>query len=468
MQIGFHGAAQTVTGSRHLLTVNGHRLLLECGLYQGRRRKTFEVNASFPFVPNDVDAVVVSHAHIDHIGNLPNLIGQGYEGPIHATHATRRLTDLLLRDSAHIQEEDAEYLNRKRQRQGEEPIDPLYTSQEAAVAVRYLTGHDYDRPFEAVPGVRVTFVEAGHILGSAGVLLEIEEQGRTTRLMFSGDIGRQQALLLRDPVQPEQVDFLIMECTYGDRPHHSPQQAYDELQASVARTIDRGGKIIIPAFAVGRTQALVYSLHLMFERGELPWLPVFVDSPLAINVTTVFREHPECLDEQAQAFIQSDPHGAAFGFDDLKYTLTVQESKEINHLDGPVVIISASGMAEVGRILHHLKNNIEDPANTVLINSWMAPHTLGRRLVDGEKRVRIFGKNYDVKAEVVRIGGFSAHAGQHALVDYALASRETLERIFLVHGEAGPAQALTEQLAGAGVDQVHYPAWDEVVDLTGS
>jgi len=467
LQIGFHGAAQTVTGSRHLLTVNGHRLLLECGLYQGRRRATYQVNASFPFEPAEVDAVVISHAHIDHIGNLPNLVGQGFDGPIHATHATRRLTDLLLRDSAHIQEEDAEYLNRKRERQGKELIEPLYTSHQAEIAVRSLTGHDYGQPFEPVPGVQVTYVEAGHILGSAGVVLDIDEGGRTTRLMFSGDIGRRLTPILRDPVQPHQVDFLIMECTYGDKPHQSPDQAFDDLRATVARTIDRGGKVIIPAFAVGRTQALVYSLHQLFDRGELPAIPVFVDSPLAINVTTVFREHPECYDEQAQAFLRQDPHGSVFGFADLKYTLTVKESKEINNLAGPAVIISASGMAEVGRILHHLKNNIEDPANTILINSWMAPHTLGRRLVDGEQRVKIFGEAYNVKAEVVRIDGFSAHAGQHELVDYALASRQQLQRIFLVHGEAGPAAALTERLAAEGMDAVHYPAWDEVVTIGG-
>lgn len=465
MQIGFHGAAQTVTGSRHLLTVNGHRLLLECGLYQGHRRDTYQVNENFPFDPTEIDAVVLSHAHIDHMGNLPNLVQQGYRGPIHSTFATAHLADLMLRDSAHIQEDDAEYLNRKRKRKGKPPVEPLYTSAEAAQAARQFVGQPYGRAFEPVPGVQARLVEAGHILGSAGVVLDIDEGGQESRLMFSGDIGRPEVPLLKDPVLPHRVDHLLMECTYGDRPHDPPAQATEALHDCLARAVERGGKVIIPAFAVGRTQLLVYELHRMIEKGELPSIPVFVDSPLAINVTGVFREHPECYDAETQSFMETDPHGTAFGFDRLKYTLSVEESKAINRVDGPAVIISASGMAEVGRILHHLKNNIEDPKNTVLITSWMAPHTLGRRLVEGQEEVGIFGETYEVNAEVVVINGFSAHAGQAYLLQYALASRETLKDIYLVHGEREPAQALTELLAEKGFEDVHFPRWDAQVEV---
>jgi metallo-beta-lactamase family protein len=270
---------------------------------------------------------------------------------------------------------------------------------------------------------------------------------------------------LRDPVLPDQVDYLIMECTYGDRSHDTSEAAYEELQQVLSSTFDRGGKVIIPAFAVGRTQLLIYSIHQMVERGEIPSIPVWVDSPLAINVTTIFREHPECFDKSTKDFVAADPHESAFGFDRLEYTLTVQESKSINRVDGPGVIISASGMAEVGRILHHLKNNIEDPRNTVLITSWMAPHTLGRRLVEGEQEVKIFGETYDVNAQVVTINGFSAHAGQDFLTEYALTSRDTLKQIFLVHGEKDPARALTEQLEEEGFDQVSYPEWGQIVEL---
>ncbi len=465
MKIGFHGAAHTVTGSRHLLYVNGHQLLLDCGLYQGHRDDTYDRNRHFPFDPAGVDAVILSHAHIDHSGNLPHLVGQGYSGPIHATYATRGMTDMMTRDAGHIQEEDAAYLNKKRRRKNQPPIEPLYTAADAEKATRQLAGHPYDQAFEPIPGVQARFVEAGHILGSAGVVLDIDDSGQRLRLMFSGDIGRVGLPLLRDPVLPEEVDYLIMECTYGDRLHEAPEKAYEALHAVASETFHKGGKLIIPAFAVGRTQSLVYYLHQMIERNELPSVPVFVDSPLAINVTALYREHPECFDEETRKFMLQDPHGAALGFDHLKYTLSVEESKAINQTDGPAVIISASGMAEVGRILHHLKNNIQNPNSTILITSWMAPHTLGRRLAEGAPEVRIFGENYKVKARVASIDGLSAHADQAALVGYAQATAGTLQHIFLVHGEAGPAAALTEKLAAAGIDNVTYPELNQEVDI---
>lgn len=464
MNITFHGAAQTVTGSRHLISLNGHHLLLDCGLYQGRRKETYQRNLNFPFDPTDVDAVILSHAHIDHIGNLPNLVRQGYESPIHATYATTHLTDIMLRDSGHIQESDVEFLNKRRARRGKPPIEPLYTKEDAKQVAQYLVRQDYKYSFEPVPGVVATLVDAGHILGSAGVILELEEHGRRVRLMFSGDIGRLDLPILRDPVLPEDVDYLIMECTYGDRSHDPPDQAYEALQEVITRTVDREGKVIIPAFAVGRTQTLVYYLHQMIEKGDIPRIPVFVDSPLAINVTDIFRAHPECYDQEMLVFMQ-EQYGSAFGFDLLSYTRSVQESKAINMLDGPAVIISASGMAEVGRILHHLRNNIGDSRNTILITSWMAPHTLGRRLSEGQKRVKIFGEKHKVRAEVACINGLSAHGGQDYLLTYALATRNRVQQIFLVHGEPSAAMALTEKLAEVGLAQVHYPAIGDQVEI---
>lgn len=464
MNITFHGAAQTVTGSRHLISLNGHHLLLDCGLYQGRRKETYQRNLNFPFDPTDVEAVILSHAHIDHIGNLPNLVRQGYESPIHATYATTHLTDIMLRDSGHIQESDVEFVNKRRARRGKPPIEPLYTKEDAKQVAQYLVRQDYKYSFEPVPGVVATLVEAGHILGSAGVILELEEHGRKVRLMFSGDIGRLDLPILRDPVLPEDVDYLIMECTYGDRSHDPPDQAYEALQEVITRTVDREGKVIIPAFAVGRTQTLVYYLHQMIEKGDIPRIPVFVDSPLAINVTDIFRAHPECYDQEMLVFMQ-EQYGSAFGFDLLSYTRSVQESKAINMLDGPAVIISASGMAEVGRILHHLRNNIGDSRNTILITSWMAPHTLGRRLSEGQKRVKIFGEKHKVRAEVACINGLSAHGGQDYLLTYALATRNRVQQIFLVHGEPSAAMALTEKLAEVGLAQVHYPAIGDQVEI---
>jgi metallo-beta-lactamase family protein len=465
MNITFHGAAQTVTGSRHLLSLNDHHLLLDCGLFQGRRKDTYSRNLNFPFDVTALDAAILSHAHIDHSGNLPNLVKQGYPGSINATSATAHLAGVMLRDSGHIQESDVKFVNKRRAKRGEAPIEPLYTIADAATAAEQFVQRDYDAQFEAVPGAIATLVEAGHILGSAGVILDLEENGRKVRLMFSGDIGRADLPIVRDPVLPKDVDYLIMESTYGDRSHDSSGQAYDELQAVLSRTIERGGKIIIPSFAVGRTQTLVYYLHQMIDRHEIPRIKVFVDSPLAVNVTDIFRDHPECFDEEATNFMLADPHGSALGFDLLTYTRSVDESKAINFIDEPVIIISASGMAETGRILHHLRNNIEDERNTVLITSWMAPHTLGRRLSEGKKRIKIFGEEHKVRAEVASINGLSAHADQPHLIEYALASKDTLKGVFLVHGEEGPALALMEKLKQVGLQDVHYPELGESVDI---
>jgi metallo-beta-lactamase family protein len=465
MKITFHGAAHTVTGSQHLIQINDKRLLLDCGLYQGSRAESYKRNRNFPFNPAGIDAMILSHAHIDHSGNLPHLIKKGYRGPIYTTDATAHLSNLMLIDSGHIHESDAEYLNRKRARRGEPSIEPLYTTEDAAQVAQYFSPLTYDQEFQVLPGVRAKLVDAGHILGSAAVVLDIEEKGRRHRLWFSGDIGRRDLLLIRDPVLPEDADYMIMECTYGDRAHQTPQSSHDELRRVVRQTIGRGGKLIIPSFAVGRAQELVHSLHSMIDNGEIPHIPVFIDSPLAVNISKVFRAHPECFDEDTREFLQNDKHRSILGEGLIIYVRSVEQSKALNDDHRPMVIISASGMAETGRILHHLRNNIENPKNTVLIVSWQAPHTLGRRLADQERKVRIFGEEYTRRAEVVTIGGYSAHGGQPFLVEYAASTRETVKEIYLVHGEEGPARALTGKLAEVGLRNIKYPELHESVEI---
>ena len=456
MRINFHGAAQTVTGSQHLLEINGHRLLLDCGLYQGRRSETYARNLNFAYDPRRVDAVILSHAHIDHCGNLPNLVKNGFEGPVYAIAATVDLATIMMADSGHIQESDANFVNKKKRARGEEPIEPLYTEADAARAAALFCKINYGQPFEPLPGVVARFIEAGHILGSAAISLEIEENGRKVRFWFSGDIGRYKLPLLRDPIMPSAADYLLMECTYGDKPHSDPSRAFEEFQIIVERTIKRGGKVIIPAFAVGRTQELVYHLNMMMYARDVPPVPVFVDSPLAVHASTIFTKHPECFDDETRWFVQQARH-PALDFKMLTYVQSVEESKALNLRKDPMIIISASGMAETGRILHHLKNNIENPLNTVCIVSWQAPHTLGRRLADREKQVKIFGEPYTVKAEIATIGGLSGHAGQDLLMRYASNVQATVRKVFLVHGEAEPAAALTEKLAERNLQEIYYP-----------
>jgi metallo-beta-lactamase family protein len=457
-----------VTGSQHLLQVNGYKILLECGLYQGKRQESYLRNRTLPFDPGELDAVILSHAHIDHSGNLPNLVRNGYHGPIFATHATAHLSNIMLMDSGHIQESDVEFVNKKR-KPGEAPVEPLYTLEDAAQVAQYFRPLDYDQPFEAAPGVQARLVDAGHILGSAAVVLDIEESQNGARLKrrlwFSGDIGRRNLPLLRDPVLPQAADLLVMECTYGDKVHPSPELAFEELRRVTMRTLKRGGKVIIPAFAVGRTQELVYAFHQMMDAHDIPEVPVIVDSPLAVNASDIFRLHKECFDAQTQQFIADDRHRSALGFDRLVYTRSVEQSKALNERKDPMIIISASGMAETGRILHHLKNNIENPLNTVLIVSWQAPYTLGRRLAEQEPRVKIFGEVYERRAEVETIEGFSAHAGQDLLVEYARSTRDKARQVFLVHGEPEPAQALMGKLGEAGLAAVRYPEMHELVEV---
>lgn len=462
MNITFHGAARTVTGSQHLIEINGRHILLDCGMYQGKRQDAFDRNRKLPFEANKIDVMVLSHAHIDHSGNVPNLVKSGFDGDIYATFATRDLCAAMLMDSAHIQEKDVEYVNKKRSRKGEPPVEPIYTTEDAVAALRNFHAIGYDRPTKIMPGVTLTYVDAGHMLGSAIVILNIEdrEENRDITLVFSGDLGQPGLPILRDPTKVDRADVLIMESTYGDRNHESYQDSERQLGQIVNDTYKRGGKLIIPSFAVGRTQEIVYALHRLSVARKIPQLKIFVDSPLAVNVTEVFSAHPECYDAETRTFIR-DGAGAdrdPFGFRGLNYTRSVEESKELNFLREPAIIISASGMAETGRVLHHLKNNIEDERNTVLLPGFQAEHTLGRRIEEKQETVKIFGEVYNLRARVERITGFSAHADRDHLLGWAAAFKKKPVRTFLVHGEEKPLNALAEGLKKeAGLERVDIP-----------
>jgi metallo-beta-lactamase family protein len=464
MKIYFYGAARTVTGSQFVVEANDRKVLVDCGVFQGPRRDFYERNSRFPFEPSEIDAAILTHAHIDHSGNLPNLVKQGYRGPIFATPPTAELASIMLADSGHIYEENVEFFNKKKRKHGEPMVEPLYTQEDAEKVVPLFEEHSYDQPFEPAKGMGASLVDAGHILGSAAVVLDIDEKGIKKRVWFSGDIGRYKLPLLRDPILPQNPDILVMESTYGDLSHDDPELAYEKFRDIVMRTISRGGNVVVPAFSVGRTQEIVYSLNRMIREGELPAMPVFVDSPLAINATEIFRKYPEYFDDETHEFMSSGQH-PALTFPGLSYTHSVEASKAINASKTPSVIISASGMCEAGRILHHLIHNIEDERNTICIVSWQAPNTLGRRLAERQPKVRIFGDEVSVRAEIAIVNGLSAHAGQDVLVQYAeQAVTEKLKDIYLVHGDEDAATALTENLSIKGILNVHYPERMTVVE----
>ncbi len=462
MKITFYGAARTTTGSMHLVETAQQRILLDCGLYQGKRAEAFARNAHLPFAPNSITHVILSHAHIDHAGNLPTLVQRGYSGEISCTAATRDLAMLMLRDSARIQEQDAAYLNQKTSRRGLPPVEPLYTTADAEAALRYFVGHAYDQWFSLNGSGRAMLRDAGHILGSAIVVLELEEAGRTQRIGFSGDLGRAHAPILRDPELVTDLDYLIVESTYGDRDHPAFEQAAQELACIVRETVARGGKVIIPAFAVGRTQELLYFLHQQIGTGEIPRVPIFVDSPLAIDATDVFRLHLECFDDEMRRLLLV--HDDPFGFGELKYTRTVEESRALNEWNAPAIIIAASGMCEAGRVLHHLKHNIEDTRHTILFVGYQAENTLGRRLVEGARRVKIFGDEFTVRAHVHMAEGFSAHADRNELVAWVTHAQSRLQRVFVVHGDAARTQALAELLRARGL-AVTIPSPSQTIEL---
>lgn len=464
MKIKFCGAARTVTGSQHLIEVNDRKILLDCGMYQGKREEAYQINKTFLFDPAEIHAVVLSHAHIDHSGNLPTLVAKGFNGNIYCTTATRDLASIMLQDSAHIQEKDTEYVNKKRAKKIEPPFNPLYTIDNVRDTMKKFKAVSYDQQFfidNTNESVAVTFFDAGHILGSAQVLLSITENGKTFKFAFSGDIGRVHLPILKDPEFIGDVNYIISESTYGGRLHDSAYDMEAQLESSIKDALQRGGKIIVPAFSVGRTQEVVYSLSKLFDSKKIPRFPIYVDSPLSVNVSDIFKLHSECFDEETSKLISSGVD--VFGFSNLTYIRDVEESKALNNLKGPCMIISASGMAETGRILHHLANNIEDPSSTILIIGYMAPDTLGRRLVESKDienpMIKIFGEDFHVKAKVTVLNSFSAHADMNELHDYfAKFDKQKLERIFLVHGDYDQQQIMQSWLQKDGFKHIEIPA----------
>lgn len=444
----------------HLVHTPRATVLLECGLFQGRRKESYERNRTLPFRAADVDACVLSHAHIDHSGALPILVKSGYSGAIHCTPATRDLCAAMLEDAAMIQAHDARYLNRriKEDHVDADPIEPLYDVDDVLRVLAVMTPTPYHRRVNIAPGVDVTFLDAGHVLGSAIVVLDVDDEGQRQRLVFTGDLGRRHTPILRDPEVPGGACFLLTESTYGSRIHAPIEEMEDELAAVIQRTFDRGGRVIIPSFALERAQEIIYALKRLQQAKRLPPIPVYVDSPLTVRVTDVFKTHPDCYDEEARRLLVGGD--SPFELEGLRYVQSVEESKRITASSAPCVVISASGMCESGRILHHLMATVGGAANTILIVGWQAQHTLGRRLVEGRARVRIFGVERERRAEVVVLNGFSAHADQRELVAFAEAVRERgpLRKVVLVHGEPDSQSALIDVLEERGFPDVRAPA----------
>lgn len=463
MKIKFLGAARSVTGSMHLIESNGHRILIDCGLFQGKREESNQRNKTFPFDLQTVERVVLSHAHIDHSGNLPNLVKQGYHHSIYSTFATRDLCLVMLKDTAHIQKKDAEYLNRKEESHGLPPIEPLYDADDVDETLSQFRGIGYQKGFYVAADIQLTFFDAGHILGSALSIFDIKENGRNLRLGYIVDLGRKNLPILRDPELVSGIQFMMIESTYGNRLHEDPQTTETKLAQVVNETVARGGKIIIPAFSLGRTQEIVYNLHRLQNRGAIPHIPIFVDSPLSVDVTEIFKLHPGCFDREINQMIAE--HQDPFGWKDITYIKDVEDSKKLNKLDQSCIIISASGMCESGRILHHLKNNIEDPNNTIMVVGFMAQDTLGRRIAERQKKVKIFGEEYSLNAKVEVFDAFSAHADRKELLEYVENTKDTLQGVFVVHGEEEQSLALAEGIKGLGIQNVIVPSLGDEVQL---
>ena len=469
MQIKFCGAARQVTGSSHLLTLdNGFKILLDCGMFQGRYADDLISNSQFLFNPGEIDCVVLSHAHIDHCGRLPKLVKDGFKGPIHSTHATRSLATIMLLDSAHIQMKDAAYFNEKnedrRTDDGYMIREPLYDNHDVDSTMRLFVGYSYDKWYKIHDDVRILFSDAGHILGSASVTLEIRENGKTTMLGFTADIGRPNRPILRDPQPMPECDYLICESTYGDRNHESMPNEMDRFLRIIQKTcMEKRGKLIIPAFSVGRTQEIVYLLDQAHTAGRLPKVKTYVDSPLAINATAVYGSHPECFDNDLHEYMLIDNN--PFGFNDLTYIRMSEESKSLNHAKEPCIIISSSGMMNAGRVKHHLFNNIEDPKSTFLIVGYCSPDTPGGKLRSGATGLKIFNKYKEIKADVEVMDSFSAHGDRDEMKDFIVNQQKKLKKIFLVHGEYDTQQAWRSYLNENGFSNIEIPAMGETVRL---
>ena len=461
--ITFCGGTRTVTGSMHLIEFEGQRVVIDCGLFQGHREEFYQVNSHFCFNPFQVNAVVLSHSHIDHCGNLPNLVKSGFRGKIFVTKPTKELCQLMLLDSAKIQEEDIKFVNKINLRRNLPLRKPLYTVEDARKSLKSIRALDYYKQFKLTPNISCAFYDAGHILGSATPLLEIKkDSGETLKIAYAVDLGRCNIPLLRDPDILAGVDYLIIESTYGGRLHSPIEDAQTKLAEAISRTASRGGKVIIPSFALERTQEVVYYLGRLLKEKKIKPIPIYVDSPLACNITDVFLNNSEVFDAQAQALLAKNAD--IFGTKSIHYVRTSEESKQLNSSKEPMIIISTSGMCESGRILHHLRNNIKDERNTILVVGYMARNTLGKKIVERHKRVKIFGESFELKAEVEVINAFSAHADKNELVDYALKTQGRLKKIFIVHGDMDQSEALALELKTKGL-RPHIPKKFETVAL---
>jgi metallo-beta-lactamase family protein len=459
MKFTFYGAAGEVTGSSHVINVNGKNIMLDCGLYQGKRKEAFEKNRQFPFDPAQIDVVLLSHAHMDHSGNLPTLVKKGFKGKIWCTDVTAELCGIMFRDCAHIQQLDVDYVNKKRAKQGKTLFEPLYTEADAEVAVRHLEGVKYEQAFSPVEGMDVSYFDAGHILGSAFTSMDIRENGYKRRVMYTGDIGRYGIPILKDPVPVKDIDYLITESTYGDRVHPADADVKGHLQRIVNRICESKGKLIIPAFSIGRTQLIVYLLNKLYVEGKVCPLPIYVDSPLSSAATAIYARHREDWDDDTREFIMNG--SKPFSFNTLKYTQSVEESKLLNVMEGPMIIISASGMMEAGRVLHHISNNIGDPRNIILVVGYQAVNTLGRKIIDREPVVKIFGEEHEVKAQVEVMEALSAHGDKVEMLRlFEECGPRSVKKAFCVHGEDGTLTEWAGTLKKAGMK-------DAVVPLAG-
>ncbi len=465
MKISFHGAARSVTGSRHLLEVNGKRVLLDCGLVQGRRDEAFKRNQNLGFAGRDVDAVILSHAHIDHSGSIPSIVKAGFGGRIHATAATSDLAEVMLRDSAHIQEKDCEIVNRREGRQGDKARKPLYTIEDATQAGRQFAPHPYRQVFTVVDGVTASFHDAGHILGAAIVRIEVNERGRKQVIVFSGDLGRDCLPIVKAPELLESADTLLLETTYGNREHAPFVDIERDFADLVSRVVARQGKIIIPSFAVGRTQQITFMLNNLSNQKRIPDVPVFVDSPLSMEATEVFRRHPDCWNPEMVQSLREARDADPFGFRMLRYVRSADESKKLNTLDGPAVIISASGMCESGRVLHHLANHLPNERNVLLIVGYQAEGTLGRRLVEGAEKVFILGREVERRAAVVKMNALSAHAGRDELQGWYGRFQNRVRNLFLVHGEPAQSEPFGEWARQNSSAKVSIPGLGESFEI---
>ncbi|MTB52359.1 MBL fold metallo-hydrolase RNA specificity domain-containing protein [Lewinella sp. W8] len=463
MHIQFCGAAREVTGSAHLITLDdGYKILLDCGLYQGNSREMEDFNESFLFDAESIDCLILSHAHIDHTGRVPKLVKDGFKGQIYATHATRSLCAIMLLDSAFIQEKDAEYYNKKNGKFGKGK-QPLYTRKDVKPTMDRFVGLPYDIWERIHPDVEIQYRDAGHILGSGSVTLRItRDNGKTTTIGFTGDIGRPNRPILRDPKKMPACDYIICESTYGDREHDLPPDELDRFLRIIKKTcVEDKGKLLIPAFSVGRTQEIVYMLDRLESSGKLPNIPVYVDSPLAVNATTVFGSHPECYDNDLHEYMLTDDN--PFGFNNLRYIREVEDSKALNFLKGPAIIISASGMMNAGRSKHHLRNTMGDKKNTIFIVGYCAPQTPGGRLRDGATGLKLFGKYHELRADVVTMDSFSAHGDRSEMLDFLDGQQQHCKEIFLVHGTIDRMDTFSEGLKERGFKKVRAPQLEDVV-----